>query len=190
MQKRLAIVLLLVLASACKSPDQKLVSALEVGADVDQVKKALAAGASPNVVMPDSKVPALCFSIDKEPRHADVTLALLDAGANPNAICNPPTGTTVLQKAAGDGEVVVVRALLEKGADKDAADLSGARPLYLAACAGHADAVGVLKDAGASQAGPPPMDAVACAQFKIKSGPVANRGDFEKVLTVLGASSR
>jgi uncharacterized protein len=53
-------------------------------------------------------------------------------------------------RAAQAGETAVVRFLLEHGANPDAKTKEGTTALSLAATAGHADAMGVLLDAGAT----------------------------------------
>ncbi|KAE8359654.1 ankyrin repeat-containing domain protein [Aspergillus caelatus] len=57
-----------------------------------------------------------CITVDKDiPPNADLVKALLDAGANVNAI--DPHGETLLQKTLSEPDVDVVKLLLESGAE-------------------------------------------------------------------------
>ena len=60
-------------------------------------------------------------------------------------------GTTALHKAASEGHVDVVRALLAAGAFVDVAEFDGDTPLLNAAYSGHAEVVRILLEAGADE---------------------------------------
>jgi|TARA_B110000503_G_C6778773_1_gene262412 ankyrin repeat protein len=49
-----------------------------------------------------------------------------------------------LHDAAGDGDVVTIRTLVAQGADVEAVDDDGDRPLHVAALEGHVEAVKTL----------------------------------------------
>lgn len=75
--------------------------------------------------------------------------ALLDAGADPDAV-DPEFGTTALHLAAHKGYAGVVRRLVHRRADVNAADSHGLTPLMLAACGDHAEVADVLLRARAN----------------------------------------
>lgn len=80
--------------------------------------------------------------------HGDVMVALLKAGADPNAVTS--TGVTALHLAAGSGAVEGVTALLDKGADPNARDPElGQTPLVYAAAGNRAMAITTLMKRGA-----------------------------------------
>ena len=103
--------------------------------------------------------------------HADVVRLLLAAGANVDEhsqLIDAPESTyerlegdfvyprilkgrlTALHIAARAGELEVVQALIENGADLDAVDAEGANALTLATNNGHLDVAAALREAGAS----------------------------------------
>ena len=67
------------------------------------------------------------------------------------ARCAPPTPTTPLHVAAENGYHLIVRALLDAGADKDLANNNGATALHVAVKDGHDAIVRMLLAAGASK---------------------------------------
>jgi ankyrin repeat protein len=81
----------------------------------------------------------------------DALALLLDGGLAASAKDKRPgeRGTTLLQLAAGLGQVPALRLLLARGADVQAANANGVTPLHVAADAGHTEAMRVLLDAGA-----------------------------------------
>ncbi len=78
--------------------------------------------------------------------HSAVSKALR-GGADPNTADEEATS---LCHAAYDGNLRIVRKLLEAGADVDLADSAGFLPLHLAASRNHAKVVTALVEAGAS----------------------------------------
>src|SRR5210317_757594 len=58
-------------------------------------------------------------------------------------------GRTMLFRASEEGNLEVVRLLVEGGADLDKADYDGRTPLYVACEKGHLEVVQLLLDAGA-----------------------------------------
>lgn len=73
--------------------------------------------------------------LHKAALHVDITLLLLDAGANIEA--RDAQGHTPLHGAAHVGNPSVIQLLLERGADKAAKDGQGRTPAHIAAMAGH-----------------------------------------------------
>jgi ankyrin repeat protein len=73
---------------------------------------------------------------------------LIGNGANAN-FPDEETGDRPLHRAAMEGHVETARALLELGADVNAADNLGARPLHWAADRGHMDTIRLLIEHGA-----------------------------------------
>ena len=76
-------------------------------------------------------------------RSAEVTRALLDAGADPNSAEHG--GYTPLHQAAENGALAVIRLLLERGAVPTPKDDQGRTPLDLAEAKGHAEAAEILR---------------------------------------------
>jgi ankyrin repeat protein len=77
---------------------------------------------------------------------------LLDAGAEVRQVSDTPMRNEALHAVLGlskDGEVT--RLLIERGADVNAAQTAGYRPLHAAAVAGREDLVRMLLDAGADK---------------------------------------
>jgi hypothetical protein len=78
----------------------------------------------------------------------DITTALLDAGAPPDAV---PDGTPPpLTAAAGEAQVEVARLLLQRGALPNGRDAKTWLPLVSAAQSGDPEMVRILLDAGAN----------------------------------------
>jgi ankyrin repeat protein len=72
--------------------------------------------------------------------HADVVEALLDDGANQDAV-TVPDEETALHEAIRNGHLEVVQVLLEEGADVDLPQLKGLTALHIAAKEGNAEIV-------------------------------------------------
>jgi ankyrin repeat protein len=90
---------------------------------------------------------------------ASSLLALLRAGANPNAV--PHSGGTALMTACASGSVPMVQYLLDYAAHVDVADTMGMTPLILAADGGHAAVVSLLLNAAAPVDVPDPFGKTA-----------------------------
>ena len=75
--------------------------------------------------------------------------ALLDAGADPDALATNETGLRPINSAAAASSLAVVAALIERGADVDAAQHGGYTPLHSAAANGNDELVDMLLGAGA-----------------------------------------
>jgi ankyrin repeat protein len=129
--------------------------------DAASVKALLAAGADPNYALPDG-TKVLTAAVAH--RSTAASIALLDGGADPNQ--TDRTGNTLLHTAAQAGDVDLIRKLISKKVPVDPrtpdAPMGGGRggggfrfiagsqtPLFLAARAGHVDAMRVLIEAGA-----------------------------------------
>jgi|GEM_PF-1747280 len=152
-----------------------LVLAADQGS-AEVARKLLAKGADKNarvVSGPMAKATALINAL--ESRHSSVALALIEAGAdvnavgsvgetplhscsdNPREVCSAlldhgaileakmPDGNTPLMAAAQEGNAPVVQLLLDKGADPNLKNVRGETALKLAEQGGHQAAVDVLK---------------------------------------------
>jgi uncharacterized protein len=81
----------------------------------------------------------------------DVAEALIDAGADLEAVSRNGMAVRPLNSAAAGGHGDVSRLLVERGADVNAAQAQGFTPLHAAAQNGDADLVAVLLSAGADK---------------------------------------
>lgn len=113
-------------------------------ADVDQVRKLIAAGSDVNATEPDGTSPLLWASYQSSP---ELVAMLLKAGADPNVANN--FGVTPLLQAARNGDAATIQALLEAGAKPEVAQRDGETPLMAAARAGSAAGVKLLIQHGA-----------------------------------------
>ena len=138
-------------AAGCAAPplspaDQALLTAARRG-DVDEAKKALAAGANVNAQDSLSGDTALMRAAGFN--HAAVARALLEAGAKPDV--RRQNNTTALHDAAAEGHAEVVTLLVNARATVDARGGEGDQtPLARAVDNARADAVRELLAAGAS----------------------------------------
>ena len=90
--------------------------------------------------------------------RADIVQVLLDNGANVGL-------DESLYKTSGDGNVTVIRMLLEKGADTNmACNLLHSSPLHAASARGHVAVVGLLLDKGAD------VNAEGTSRFNERNG--------------------
>jgi hypothetical protein len=106
---------------------------------------------------------------------------LIMAGADPNAF-EGTDGCTPLQRAAHNGHVATITALLAAGARVDGANDQGTTPLMYAALVGHAAAVAMLLAAGA--------DALLADQFSdtaLHLASMFSRPDAARTLVEAGA---
>ncbi len=92
----------------------------------------------------------------------NLTVKLLEAGANPNISFNE-AGYTLLMDAAFEGQVAVAQALIKGKASINFQDKDGKSPLHYAATEGHEELVKLLMSAGANpqltdQSGKKPVD--------------------------------
>lgn len=115
---------------------------------VDDVNAALSVGADPNACFEDLGPPlgnAIVFNEDPA-----VAIALLDAGANPNA--RAEIGGTPLHSACRNVNLAVIVALLQAGADTNARDENGVTPLHQAAEIRGPAVIAELLESGANPA--------------------------------------
>ena len=108
------------------------------------VEASLKAWQNPNV-------DCLCSALEKaiQQGHRRVVYQLLEAGADTESRATDGLGRRPLHHAAVRGDAEVIRALLDYGADAEAADSMGRRALHWAALQGHVDVVRLLIERGA-----------------------------------------
>jgi ankyrin repeat protein len=111
-----------------------------------EVVEALLQGpADPNLTSEPTKVgPALNLAVER--KHLDVVRVLLENGARWDI---PFNGYTALQRAAWQGEVEMVAAMLDRGVSPDAGSSTHPPPLVLAAERGAIGVVRLLVERGA-----------------------------------------
>ncbi len=90
------------------------------------------------------------YPINSAAAHSDqqkaiaLVQSLLEAGADPNS--RQASGYTVLQEAAFDGNVPLIRLLVARGADRQLVNPEGQTALEIARTEGHPDAVRELEE--------------------------------------------
>lgn len=113
-------------------------------ANIDEVRKLIAAGSDVNATESDGTSPLLWAAHQGSP---ELVTLLLEAGADPNIANN--FGVTPLLEASRYGDAATIEALLEGGADVAAAAREGETPLMAAARAGSVRSVQLLLARGA-----------------------------------------
>ena len=96
--------------------------------------------------------PADALTDAAERTRTNEAIALLDAGADPNAVSSD--GTTALHWAAHHGDRALVRALLNAGASPEAVNDYGVTPLAAAAVEADFEIIAALLEAGADVESP------------------------------------
>ena len=132
------------LASAAWHSAAANVASAARDADVDEVRKLIAAGSDVNAREPDGTSAVLWAAHQGSP---ELVSLLVKAGADPNAANN--FGVTPLLEASRYGDAATIKALLDGGADLEASTREGETPLMAAARSGSADAVSILLERGA-----------------------------------------
>ncbi len=153
------------------------------GGSADSVRVAIAAGADPNLPLPETDpnrggmTPLMlaCFA-----GSADATRALLEAKARTES--RSPDGRTALIYAAGWGDAQKVQMLLDAGATVDARASDGMTALMFAAARGEVGSVRSLVAAGAR------VDERNRWRQTALMG-AARTGSLEKVDALLGAGA-
>lgn len=136
---------LLGIAAATASPSSFAnVATAARDADVDAVRKLIAAGSDVNVPEDDGTTALLWAAYQSSPELVSLLLA---AGADANVANN--FGVTPLLQASRYGDAATIAVLLKGGADLGVATRDGETPLMAAARAGSVDAVKVLLEHGA-----------------------------------------
>ena len=138
-----ATIVAILAASAPHSASATVVSAAR-DADVDQVRKLIAAGSDVNAPEADGSSALLWAAYQSSP---ELVSMLLEAGADANAA--NAFGVTPLLQAARYGDAATIGALLKGGADIAKATREGETPLHAAARAGGVEAVKLLVQHGA-----------------------------------------
>ncbi|BDS10466.1 ankyrin repeat domain-containing protein [Aureispira anguillae] len=123
--------------------NQAIIVAAEAG-DLDNVKKALADGADPNAVGPNSGA-LHCAAFNG---HKAVVDLLLKSGAD----CNQKDNQSFypLHLAASKGQVGICNTLIKAGATLNSITEAGGTPLHVAAASDHPKVVTALVKAGAN----------------------------------------
>jgi ankyrin repeat protein len=124
---------------------------------VDTVKVLLKAGANPNAtetIGPEVDVRALLLAA--ETGHFEIVRALLDAGAEVDAVTS--TATRALHQAAMNGHTDIVKLLLAAGADVNAQNVDGVTPLDFAVFRQNFETAEEIADAGGIQVKTLPSD--------------------------------
>ena len=124
-------------------PEPALVRAVLTGT-LDEVKKALAAGADVNQTAGSGVSPLAAAALQG---RVDMMESLLAAGASVDA--GDVTRTTPLMTAASQGHLSAVELLIKRGANPNVQDQSGMTALMAAASSGRDDMVRLLIDRGA-----------------------------------------
>jgi ankyrin repeat protein len=132
------------LASTTWQSASASVAAAARAADIDEVRKLIAAGSDVNAAEADGSSPLLWAAHQGSP---ELVSLLLKAGADPNAANN--FGVTPLLEASRYGDAATIKALLDGGADVATAAREGETPLMAAARAGNVAAVQLLVEGGA-----------------------------------------
>ncbi|MFO7822034.1 MAG: ankyrin repeat domain-containing protein [Lentisphaeria bacterium] len=115
--------------------------------DTKKVKKALDAGADPEVADAEMRTPLMMAAYNG---HTEVLKMLIEAGADVNRI--DKNGRTPLMFASTGNFPKAVKLLLNKGADVNALDRGeGWTPLMFAAAEGQKEVVEILLEAGADK---------------------------------------
>jgi ankyrin repeat protein len=133
----------LLASAAWQSASATIVGAAR-DADIDEVRKLIAAGSDVNAPEADGSS-ALLWAAHQG--SSELVSLLLKAGANPNAAND--FGVTPLLEASRYGDAATIKALLDGGADIAAAAREGETPLMAAARAGSTAAVELLLEGGA-----------------------------------------
>jgi len=136
--------LTLLMASASWQAAFASVASAARNADVDAVRKQIAAGSDVNEPEADGTSALLWAAYQSSPELVEL---LLEAGADPNT----PNrfGVTPLLQASRYGDAATIAALLDGGADIEGATREGETPLMAAARAGGLEAVKLLLERGA-----------------------------------------
>lgn len=136
------------------SREGAVVSALSMG-DVAPLLKYLRYGGDPNA---ETDLPGGRKGDDVKPRSLaiwactynskDGLLALLDAGASPNAF-DWYDKTQIIHKVADWDDPALMKRLLDIGADPEGGGLASSSPVYIAALRNSVEVVKILVEAGA-----------------------------------------
>jgi ankyrin repeat protein len=135
---------LLAIVAATSQASYANVATAARDADVDAVRKLIAAGSDVNAPEADGTTALLWAAYQSSP---ELVSMLLDAGAEPNVANN--FGVTPLLQASRYGDVATIQVLLKHGADLATATRDGETPLMAAARSGRVDAVKLLLEHGA-----------------------------------------
>jgi hypothetical protein len=134
-----------------KTPDEKearrkaRLSKKLFSREVDKVRRALEAGAEPDLIRNDSGFSAITFHA--EGGREDIVTLLIEHGGNPDFPGS--SGHTALMAASRGGRLSLVKLLCEKGANVDAQSDSGWTPLHNAAYWGRGPVMEYLLERGA-----------------------------------------
>lgn len=113
--------------------------------DIDAVKLFLAEGIDINATNERGQTALIRAA---EYQRTEVVTLLLGKGADVDKV-GGRYARTALTEAAGAGNVVIIKQLVEKGADINAKDYEGTTPIFFACMYGHVEAVRLLIELGA-----------------------------------------
>ena len=122
--------------------NKQLLEAIE-DVDVASVKDLLEKGANVNTTDTYGRTP-LRIAVDEDENATEIVKALLEKGAKPDKV-RDTNMTTPLQIAAEIGNVEIVKALLDAGADVYVSNNHDKTPLELAEYEGHQEIAEIIK---------------------------------------------
>ena len=121
---------------------------------VAEVENRLCGLQDPNTVSiittDDDEEHLTAFSVAVQYGHPEVVSLLLEADADTD-MCGDICGETPLLSAAFNGDLDIVRLLLEAGADKEKFDIDGQTALHNASEKGHLETVRLLLESGSNR---------------------------------------
>ena len=122
-----------------------------IGVNGEIVKRLIKAGADVNIAKRDGNTALTLIHFYDRGEYTDAQVALLESGANVNAA--DTSGGTALMNAASNGNVEVVKMLLERGTDMNMVNFMHKSALHLSMSHTSNQSFGLLLQAGADVTG-------------------------------------